>query len=562
LNRVRWALDRHAKYIGLSNNDVTFATPVLGPLLQALQHERRLGIVAPTQIVAKRKPPYKLAKVVKYRSSWDLGSLQFDHDISCPNNQPLLLESDFCEFTTAIIPSAVFLDVGLLDEQFAFYYEDADFCFRAALKGWRSAYLQTSQIIHYEGSTLSLADNFNKHQYLVSNRQLFHRKHSVPGVLFEEGYADELSSWPIPRHFLLAALQKYGLIDKHGPKMIYNHPNEDDYEILFSIWETDELPKRWIGRLAHYRHILVASNFNRRVFERYHSSVHKIGLGVEPDYMNPWGSAYRFSDSKVFLSVFRQQYRKAFDVTVKAWIESGLQSHNCELVAYSPNLDHARYMSGAGQVLRNADFTSVFDSENKIRYVRPNREIAFCEMSSIYRSADFLVLNSRSEGFGLTAVEAMACGVPCIIPDYGATEEFVSPNGCITIGGRRTLADYTDKGFSDVGYWWEPDAVGLTNAFRLAASLSEAERTAIAETGRQHVLSNFTWRHCAVRFHEFCKLLSPTEKSIPPIPRVAGARRFWIRQLRRIAFLAQLLRGLQFGRVLIVVGRFLQRRGY
>ncbi|MET0537808.1 MAG: glycosyltransferase [Xanthobacteraceae bacterium] len=45
-------------------------------------------------------------------------------------------------------------------------------------------------------------------------------------------------------------------------------------------------------------------------------------------------------------------------------------------------------------------------------------EFAFLELSRIYRSADFFVLNSRSEAFGLPVVEAMACGVPCIIPSY------------------------------------------------------------------------------------------------------------------------------------------------
>ena len=55
---IRWALERNAKYIGLSNNDVTFATPVIGPLIETLRQESRLGIVAPTQIVAKRDPPH------------------------------------------------------------------------------------------------------------------------------------------------------------------------------------------------------------------------------------------------------------------------------------------------------------------------------------------------------------------------------------------------------------------------------------------------------------------------------------------------------------------------
>jgi glycosyltransferase involved in cell wall biosynthesis len=374
--------------------------------------------------------------------------------------------------------------------------------------------------------------------------------------------ADEFSSWPVASHFLLEALQKYGLIDANGPKMVFNHPNDDDCDILFPLWETDELPKRWLKPLAHYRHVLVASDYNRQVFQKYHPSVHKIGLGVEPDHMNPWGDAYRFSYRKIFLSAFRNQYRKAFDVTSKAWLESGLWRHNCELIAYSPNLDIGRYMSGPGEILRTVDFVSVFDRDRGIRYLRPSRELAFPELGRLYRAADFLVLNSRSEGFGLPVVEAMACGVPCIIPSYGATAEFVTVEGCIPIKGRRVPAEYGDRGFSDVGCWWEPDLSTLSNAFKLAAALSESERRAMGENGRQHVLSHFTWRHCAARFHEFCKQLPAIDRAIPPLRAGVSASRFWRRQFRRMEFAFGLLRQGQLGRVLVLIGRFLQRRGY
>jgi glycosyltransferase involved in cell wall biosynthesis len=49
-------------------------------------------------------------------------------------------------------------------------------------------------------------------------------------------------------------------------------------------------------------------------------------------------------------------------------------------------------------------------------------------MAALYRRADVLVLTSNAtEGFGLPALEAMACGVPCVLTDIPAFRTFASP---------------------------------------------------------------------------------------------------------------------------------------
>jgi glycosyltransferase involved in cell wall biosynthesis len=60
------------------------------------------------------------------------------------------------------------------------------------------------------------------------------------------------------------------------------------------------------------------------------------------------------------------------------------------------------------------------------------------ELSAIYRGAQFLVLPSLIEGFGLPALEAMACGTPVIVSDRTALPEVV--------GGAGLLVDPLDVG--------------------------------------------------------------------------------------------------------------------
>ena len=50
------------------------------------------------------------------------------------------------------------------------------------------------------------------------------------------------------------------------------------------------------------------------------------------------------------------------------------------------------------------------------------------ELPSLYRAADVFVLPTRTlEGFGLVTLESLACGVPVLGTDVGATAEILGP---------------------------------------------------------------------------------------------------------------------------------------
>ena len=54
-------------------------------------------------------------------------------------------------------------------------------------------------------------------------------------------------------------------------------------------------------------------------------------------------------------------------------------------------------------------------------------------LHSLYRIADLCVVPSLYEPFGLVALEAMACGCPCIVADTGGLREVVpdgEPSAC------------------------------------------------------------------------------------------------------------------------------------
>ena len=66
---------------------------------------------------------------------------------------------------------------------------------------------------------------------------------------------------------------------------------------------------------------------------------------------------------------------------------------------------------------------------HQIRFVPPQPHHL---LSTYYRAADVVLVPSRSESFGLVALEAAACGVPVV---------------AAAVGGLRTLIDHGETGF-------------------------------------------------------------------------------------------------------------------
>jgi glycosyltransferase involved in cell wall biosynthesis len=63
------------------------------------------------------------------------------------------------------------------------------------------------------------------------------------------------------------------------------------------------------------------------------------------------------------------------------------------------------------------------------------------DLPALYSGCTAFVLPSHDEGFGLPAIEAMACGAPVIVSDRGALPEVAGPGAAVVdVGGDTNLA--------------------------------------------------------------------------------------------------------------------------
>lgn len=67
-------------------------------------------------------------------------------------------EMYFVTFACVLLRKAMITEIGFLDEDFKFFYEDIDYCLRARLSGWKIFYEPKSVVFHYESTTIKKGD--------------------------------------------------------------------------------------------------------------------------------------------------------------------------------------------------------------------------------------------------------------------------------------------------------------------------------------------------------------------------------------------------------------------
>ena len=89
-------------------------------------------------------------------------------------------QTDWVAGACMIIRREVIEQIGLLDEAYFLYFEEVDFCLRAARKGWQCFYVPSARVVHLVGqaSGVTSADRQQRPlpAYWFNSRRLYFRK--------------------------------------------------------------------------------------------------------------------------------------------------------------------------------------------------------------------------------------------------------------------------------------------------------------------------------------------------------------------------------------------------
>ena len=250
---------------------------------------------------------------------------------------------------------------------------------------------------------------------------------------------------------------------------IYKDSDSRVFKLLFKIWDFMFRPLILkVTALAICKTTAAANYLNHKGLKQ----TKVIPVGVNTSVFNSNGLASKRHISKFKLLMIGSLIkRKNYITTIRALKLVKQRGYNFELT-----------IIGKGELE-----TSIKDA---IKYYSLNNEINLIpavpntEMKQYYANADFTMMFSYDEIFGMTILEAMACGCPFISNFEPGPNDIIDTNN-----GYKIHSDSTEQ-----------LAEGLISIF----NKKELDRQLIEQTTK----ANYSWYSIARRYHELFKQLN------------------------------------------------------
>lgn len=223
----------------------------------------------------------------------------------------------------------------------------------------------------------------------------------------------------------------------------------------------------------------VSKDNSEKIKARYNRNVKVIPNGVDTEKFFPHldqkfllREKFGLADKKVLVSVGRIVEWKGFQLVIEALKE--LESFNYVLIGDGEHLEELKNLSQKNGVHNRVLFLGAIDN-----LILPN----YLNMADV-----FIQPSIGHEAFGITIVEAMACGLPVVASNNGGIVDIVSDNvnGCL---------------------------FEINNIKQMIAKINICyrEKDRLSQNAIKHVENNFTWELCAKKLLSQLKIKANTK---------------------------------------------------
>jgi len=169
---IRYALEHHADYILLLNNDTTVATDLLEQLTNAGLQNPDTGVFGATLFYMDKPDTVWFAG-----AKWNFQTLSFDYpyqDQKLPEN--INTETDYACGAALFFRADVAQSIGLLDARFFLVWEESDWCLRATRAGYGCIMVPSAYVWHKVGASFDGESSPLRQYFSYRNRLLWAEK--------------------------------------------------------------------------------------------------------------------------------------------------------------------------------------------------------------------------------------------------------------------------------------------------------------------------------------------------------------------------------------------------
>lgn len=375
----------------------------------------------------------------------------------------------------------------------------------------------------------------------------------IQWVAEDNGLEGNALGYNTHRHFLMKHAEPYFQSDPAAEVAIHITPGDfyspipGKKNILFTMWESSDIPAKYIVALNRCDLIIVPSRFCRDIFRKYTSvpievCCEGVEAGLFPFYqrIEPLiGQPFRF------LWVGASNPRKGYLSMLEA-AKMVEQTPDCELYLKTTvqKFERKEYLTelwakrrkiridvrdgnlsgdqSVKQMLKRARIRKNIPDHGEIKrmgkhenVIFDNRKLPFDELVNLYNSAHCFVLPTMGEGWGLTLCEAMATGCPCIATPVTGCADFF--DDYVGYGIQHSLYENYLPNYDVRSSVYIPDTVDLiTKMIKVYHNYQEALVKGKKASERIH--TKFTWeqsgqrlRDIVFKFLDICPNLSTNQ---------------------------------------------------
>ena len=255
-------------------------------------------------------------------------------------------------------------------------------------------------------------------------------------------------------------IEKYGIFlndDYEGQEICLNYhlPNTLQYSqcpknIIFSMFETTKYPEFWGEWWKVADKCIVPSKFCADVLEaQFGVRGEVVPLGYEPEKFYFLERERSNQSPFTFLHFDAFKWRKGWDIVLNAFDQEFGEDEDVRLI-FKTTVDKTMNLAE----YKNVEVIKAIYSLDDLR--------------ELMQRSDCFVFPSRGEGFGLTPLEAMATGMPIIIPDHTGMSEYFDSNLMQPLEWKYIVPQYDNKEFKglDLGLQFQPTIASVRKAMR------------------------------------------------------------------------------------------------